>query len=210
MNNLSHRYRMKIIALLSLLGLLVVPGAHADAHRISLRHDARTRFVTEAPKPAPTVQTPTQPVVQTTVTTTSTTDFAKTVESEIFRMLNEERTKNGLGALKSDTTLQNVARAHSDDMLKNNYFSHTDLTGCNSACRVTNAGYTWSAVGENIYFMKGYNLSATETAKMMVDGWMNSPGHRANILNTSYTFHGVGVAQVGSTVYATDDFALPR
>ena len=124
--------------------------------------------------------------------------------------MNTERTKNNLPALAWNATLASVARAHSADMAKNKYFDHTDLSGCSSACRVTNAGYTWRAVGENIYTMQGYNLSADATAQMIVSGWMNSPGHRANILDSQYQEDGVGVAQLGDSTYITADYGTPR
>lgn len=58
--------------------------------------------------------------------------------------------------------------------------------------------------------MSGYTLSADATANMVVQGWMNSPGHKANIMNTSFVNEGIGVVKVGTKVYATEDFALPR
>jgi len=95
-------------------------------------------------------------------------------------------------------------------MLANDYFEHEDLNGCSSSCRVTNGGYRWQSVGENIYMMSGYKLSPEKAAAMIVDGWMNSPGHRANILGTSFTYSGVGVVSDGESIYATALYAKPR
>lgn len=216
---------MKIALILSLFGLFTVTPSipTADAARTTVREERslyKTSISTPT-KPASNPQ-PTQPTVQPQPVTQPTTqpavqpqatqpaNFVSAVEAEVFSLINQERAKAGLAALKTDTKLASVARAHSADMAKNNYFSHTNQQGCSSSCRVTNAGYAWRAVGENIYMMKGYTLNAKDTAAMMVKGWMNSSGHRANILNKTYTHHGVGVAQVGSSIYATDDFALPR
>lgn len=137
-------------------------------------------------------------------------DFITEVEQQIFILQNAERVKNGLPTLLPDATLAAVARAHSVDMAAKNYFNHTDLSGCSSACRVDNAGYAWRAVGENIYMMSGYQLPADATAQKMVEGWMNSPGHRANILGSAFTNAGVGVAEIGDSIYATVDLAQPR
>jgi len=132
------------------------------------------------------------------------------VEAEVLRLSNEERVKAGLLPLAAEIRLSDVARAHSADMLANDYFSHEDRQGCSSSCRVTDAGYRWRAIGENIYMMSGYRLSAGKTAAMVVDGWMNSPGHRANILGSSFVVSGIGVVTDGKSVYVTAEYAKPR
>ena len=132
------------------------------------------------------------------------------VEQEIFLQTNAERVKNGLLPLSFDATLAAVAREHSSDMIAQDYFSHEDKSGCSSSCRVTNAGYAWTIVGENIYMMSGYELDAAASAKMIVNGWMNSPGHRANILRETYTRAGVGVSVKGKDIYTTSMYAKPR
>ncbi len=217
---------------MTLIALFTIPVTHAQTHAplvatVQAERSERTRATASFPA-APTVSAsapataapkadtkPTQkPVAKTTPPAAAapapTITFAEQIEQEVYKLVNAERTKQGLGALKLDTRLAGIARAHSQDMLDNNYFSHTDLNGCNSSCRVSAAGYAWSAVGENIYTMSGYTLSAQETARHMVEGWMNSPGHRANILNGTYTNHGVGLAVSGSTIYATSVFSLPQ
>jgi uncharacterized protein YkwD len=136
--------------------------------------------------------------------------FASSVEIEINRLVNVERAKRDVPALKVDTALANIARTHSVDMAAKNYFSHTNLRGCTVVCRLAKAGYAWHTYGENIYMVWGSHLSAKEYAATIVQGWMASPGHKANILNKSFTVHGVGVSQEGTSIYATDDFALPR
>jgi len=103
-----------------------------------------------------------------------------------------------------------MARLHSADMLTHSYFSHEDQAGCGIVCRFSSIKYEYWAIAENIYSMYGYELSAHESAVKIVEGWMNSPGHRANILSETYTVEGVGVAFEGTRIYVTEDFAKPR
>ena len=162
------------------------------------------------PTVAPVTNT-TQPVT-TTITSApvvaspaSSSDFAAQVEQYVFIDTNAARAQNGLPAFVSDTNVANVARAHSADMLSKNYFEHMDLDGCNPGCRLTNAGYAWKSYGENIHWMSGYKLSAADTAMKIVTDWMNSPGHRANILG-AFKYTGVGIVVSGDKVYSTTDY----
>lgn len=160
---------------------------------------------TPTPAPAPT-PSPTPPPTP----ATGPVDFATQVEQLVVQSINAQRTQNRLAPLAADSKLATIARAHSLDMLTKNYFSHTDLNGCTVACRLAAVAYGWSSYGENIHWVSGYNLSAADTAIKIVSDWMNSPGHRANILGSSFTRIGVGMAVQGSKVYTTADFVLPR
>ena len=134
----------------------------------------------------------------TSTTTTTTTTLAPTAsfdargwESEILRITNVERQNAGLNPLVSCTRLANSALAHTNRMLEGQFFSHSDPgTGTASGDRIRSTGYFDSSngwgYGENIAM--GYS---SPNATMV--GWMNSPGHRANILNPSFTHLGVGV-----------------
>ena len=134
----------------------------------------------------------------TTSTTTTTTTLAPTAsfdargwESEILRITNVERQNAGLNPLVVCTRLANSALAHTNRMLEGQFFSHSDPgTGTASGDRIRSTGYFDSSngwgYGENIAM--GYS---SPNATMV--GWMNSPGHRANILNPSFTHLGVGV-----------------
>lgn len=113
--------------------------------------------------------------------------------------------QHGLAPLMYDSQAAAVARAHSADMLAKNYFEHTNLSGCNAGCRLTQAGYVWKTYGENIHWMQGYKLSAQDSAKKIVNDWLNSPGHRANMLG-SFTYAGVGIAVSGDKIYSTTDY----
>jgi uncharacterized protein YkwD len=148
---------------------------------------------------------------QPTVTTKPLSDSViSDMEAEILRLTNIERAAAGLSPFSSDTKLREIAALHSEDMLTNEYFEHEDPAGCSSPCRATNAGYRWRAIGENIYMMSGYSLNATKMAAQVVAGWMDSPGHRANILGTSFVESGVGVAIEGKDVYVTAVYGKER
>ena len=112
-------------------------------------------------------------------------------EKEVIRLVNEIRVANGLGELSADEELSRVARIKSQDMKDNNYFSHTSPTYGSPFEMMKNFGISYKTAGENI--AKGY-----KTPQAVVDGWMNSPGHRANILNASYNRIGVGYVTEGN------------
>lgn len=174
--------------------------------------------VAPALKPKPKITL--QPTVSETksVSTTSTTppetspspSLALQIQEKVLALTNAERIAGGLGALSANAKLESAALFHSTDMQNQDYFEHEDPQGCSASCRVSNEGYTWQRVGENIYTMTGYALNADSLAKMVVDGWMDSPGHRANILTPQYTQTGIGVSVQGKTVYVTAVYATPR
>ncbi len=155
---------------------------------------------TSTPKPAPQQSvTPVQP------TPTQNADVRTQIEQYVLEATNAARAQHGLSPLTADAQAAAVARAHSQDMLAKNYFEHTNLSGCNAGCRLTNAGYAWRSYGENIHWMSGYKLSAQDSAKKIVNDWMNSPGHRANILG-AFKYAGVGIAVSGDKIYSTTDY----
>ena len=106
-------------------------------------------------------------------------------ESEVIRLVNEVRRENGLKALTANWELSRVARYKSQDMLNKGYFSHTSPTYGTPFQMIKAFGLSFRTAGENI--ARGY-----PTPQAVVNGWMNSSGHRANILNASYTQIGVG------------------
>lgn len=111
-------------------------------------------------------------------------------EAEVVRLVNEARVKNGLSELKQDWQLSRVARYKSQDMKDKNYFSHTSPTYGSPFQMMKSFGITYKTAGENI--AKGYS-----TPEAVVNGWMNSSGHRANIMNSSFTHIGVGYVESG-------------
>jgi hypothetical protein len=106
---------------------------------------------------------------------------------EIVNLTNAERRQEGLSPLDFSDLLTQAAQAHATDMAQNNYFSHTNLEGLQVSDRVTAVGYSYSRVGENIAY--GF-ASPADT----MNQWMNSAGHRQNILRSEYTEIGVGYA----------------
>jgi uncharacterized protein YkwD len=131
--------------------------------------------------------------------TAATGDTAE--EDQVTALVNEERAKAGCGALHTDERLRTAARGHSRDMATNDYFSHTAPNGSTFVDRAAAAGYPRDeAGGENIAM--GYRTPAE-----VMDGWMNSEGHRANILNCDFKAIGVGLARdPDGTAYWTQVF----
>ena len=119
-------------------------------------------------------------------TSSSVTSF----EQEVIRLVNEIRTENGLRPLTYDWELSRVARYKSQDMKDSKYFSHTSPVYGSPFQMMKSFGISYRSAGENI--AKGY-----ATPEAVVEGWMNSPGHRANILNSSFTHIGVGYVAEG-------------
>jgi hypothetical protein len=112
---------------------------------------------------------------------------ASQYDTELLSLTNAERQKAGLPALKLSSQLGQAAQNHAKDMAINNYFSHTGLDGSQPSERAAAVGYSYSYVGENI--------SAGRTIPSdTIQGWMNSQGHRENILNPNYTEIGFGYA----------------
>lgn len=112
-------------------------------------------------------------------------------ESEVIRLVNEIRQQSGLRPLAANWELSRVARYKSQDMRDNGYFSHDSPTYGTPFQMLSAFGLSYRTAGENI--AKGY-----ASPQAVVNGWMNSSGHRANILNASYTQIGVGYVSGGN------------
>lgn len=108
-------------------------------------------------------------------------------DARVLELVNQQRTQRGLRALTLSQELDTAADRYSQDMAVNNYFSHTGRDGSNPGDRIARTGYEGNTWGENI--AAGY-----DTAEAVVNGWMNSSGHRANILNGNFTHMGLGYA----------------
>ena len=121
----------------------------------------------------------------------------KSNEDLIFYLTNAFRAVHGLSPFRWNEKLEAAARSHSKDMEIRNFFSHTNPDGLEPQDRVTAAGYKWSACGENIYMS-----SSGVNAILAVDAWINSLGHRQNLLTTACDQIGIGV----SGAYATQNF----
>lgn len=126
-----------------------------------------------------------------TITIPSTDSKATEYENEAIRLVNDIRVSNGLKEFKADWELSRVARYKSQDMKDNNYFSHTSPVYGSPFDMIKSFGLRYKTAGENI--AKGQSLP-----KAVVHAWMNSVGHRKNILNPSFTKIGVGYVEGGN------------
>ena len=120
-----------------------------------------------------------------TSSSSSNTTILSADEQEVFNLINKQRTSNGLSALKIDKEVQNVARIKAKDMVQNNYFSHNSPTYGTPFNMLNSFKVSYKSAGENI--------AGNSSNQAAVTAWMNSSGHRANILNSSYNYTGIGV-----------------
>jgi hypothetical protein len=127
---------------------------------------------------------------------------ATPAEQEVLRLTNDQRRENGLQPLNFNAKLAETARQHSANMARSNTLAHT-LEGSTMTSRIKASGYPFLAIGENIAFND-------PTPEAVLNSWMHSPGHRANILNKNFTELGVGIADdVNGEPYYTQDFGRP-
>ncbi len=115
------------------------------------------------------------------------TSSLSTDEKEVFDLINKQRTNNGLAALKMDSGALNVARVKAQDMVNNNYFSHTSPTYGSPFDMLNSFKVSYKTAGENI--------AGNSSNSAAVTAWMNSSGHKANILNSSFNYTGIGVVK---------------
>lgn len=127
--------------------------------------------------------------------------------SEVMSLTNQQRANNGLGALAYNAQLEQAARSKAQDMFAQNYWSHYNPQGNGPAYFISAAGYSYSTAGENL--AKDFNTSSG-----VVTAWMNSAGHRANILNGSFVHTGVavmnGTLQGSETTLVVAMYAAPN
>ncbi len=133
----------------------------------------------------------------TTTPTTSAGDTGSGPTARVLTLVNAEREKAGCSPVTVDSKLTKAAQDHSQDMADHQNMSHTGSDGSSMSDRLARVGYRFSTAGENV--AAGYG-----TAESVMDGWMNSPGHKANILNCAFKEIGIGLAGPGN--YWTQDF----
>lgn len=124
------------------------------------------------------------------------------MEASVRQRINEVRQKNGLNPLQNNEKLARVARNYSQKMSRENFFSHVSPDGSTLAKRVRAGGISYWMVGENLF----KSVNAPQPVPLAVEGWMNSPGHRANILQAEYAETGIGVWRQGNTYHITQLF----
>lgn len=164
------------------------------------------------------VETTTQAVVQKPVETTTTVTEATTEETtaqtttnmvtdsdsasmakQVLDLVNKERAKNNLSPLMLNNSLSNVAQLKSEDMKNKNYFDHTSPTYGSPFDMMKKFNISYKYAGENI-------AKGQKTAEAVVNAWMNSEGHRKNILNSKFTDMGIGYVKANGTTYWTQMF----
>ncbi len=142
---------------------------------------APSRGSTRTPKPSPKPSHTATP----TPKPTKPAGGSGTAEAQVLALTNQERAKAGCGALRMNSSLTQAAEAHASDMVDQHFFAHDSLDGRSPFDRMKAAGFKGGAMAENIAV--GYTSAAA-----VVKGWMNSPGHRQNILNCTYSMIGIG------------------
>lgn len=160
---------------------------------------------TNTPSDTPSQDTNTPSETPSDQPTVSDSNYIAEIEQAIFQRVNQERTAAGLPALSYNTTMEHYARIKSKDMGDNGYFSHEDQQGNLITVQMKADGVSYRAWGENIAYIQGMNDNSALATKFM-DNWMNSSGHRANILSTNFSSIGIGVYKIGNTYYATQEF----
>lgn len=141
---------------------------------------------------------------------TDTQRYLATLRTEIHQLTNEVRAENNLDALSYNDSLATVARAHSEDMATRDYVSHTNLDSCDVSCRLEPVIEDSNLVawGENIAWRESARLpNATAVAEGFMKRWLESEGHRENILAPDFTMEGIGAARTQDDVYVTVNFA---
>jgi uncharacterized YkwD family protein len=153
---------------------------------------------TETQQPTQTTEPVQQPQLPVTTEQPAQTSYSLSAyEQKVVDLTNQQRTNNGLSTLKVDLTLSKMAREKSRDMSVNNYFSHTSPTYGSPFDMMKQYGITYRYAGENI-------AMGQRTPEEVVNAWMNSEGHRKNILSANFTHIGVGYVSAGN--YWTQEF----
>ena len=172
----------------------VKPTYTTEATTESTTQSVKPTYTTEA-----TTESTTQKVTETsTETTTASANVNSSTAKELLNLVNKARAENGLSALTLNSNLSAVAQKKAEDMKNNNYFSHTSPTYGSPFDMIKNAGINYKTAGENI-------AKGQKTAEAVFNAWMNSSGHRANILNSRFTQMGIGVTD-GSNKYWSQMF----
>ncbi len=129
------------------------------------------------------------------------------LELAAIRAVNEIRVERGMLALGESAVFTEIARAHSEDMVRRHYFGHVSPDGETMKERITARGLTYSKIAENIQKNQGHD----DPVATAVESWMDSEGHRANILTAEFRETGLGVAMTeDGTIYFTQMFFTPR
>ena len=139
--------------------------------------------------------------------------YIQDITTKVHELINEERASHGLRSLSWNAKLAQASLNHSTDMAKREYFEHDSPEGHDFSWRYSQVGFNCAVTqgnliyggGENIMYLDGY-YGVDTIASETVEGWMNSPGHRANILTSYFQSEGIGVGISYNEVYVTQNF----
>lgn len=132
-----------------------------------------------------------------------------TIEKLIHEKTNQEREKLGLNKLEYEAKVGDIARDHSKNMAENNFFDHVNLQGLSPSDRISKNYPTLLTFGSAENIASNFGDTDEEAATNLIKAWMNSEGHRKNILNSNFTYIGVGVYIKDKKIYATQNFIKP-
>ncbi|MBI3930073.1 MAG: CAP domain-containing protein [Armatimonadetes bacterium] len=177
-----------------------------DGRIVSIRYYDRSRqqiYELSKPAPRPVPVAPTRPAA---ADASGMTEIEAALAREMIDISNQRRAENGVEPLAQEDHLVLAAVGHSREMLELNYFSHTSPKEERKTTmeRVRLTGVAPTGVGENIHRCGGFSIP--EIARKVVDDWMNSPGHRRNLLDPGFHKIGIGVVSKGNTYVTTQVF----
>ncbi|MFF3501938.1 sigma-70 family RNA polymerase sigma factor [Streptomyces sp. NPDC003247] len=179
------------------------PSASSSPSPTSSPSASASRSASASPSPRPSTRTTAAKEAATTQAPASSAPEAETAASgtaaQVIALVNKERADAGCDPVSENSKLRAAAQGHSDDMAARDFFDHTNPDGDGPGERITAAGYRWSTYGENI-------AMGQQTAEAVMTSWMNSEGHRANILNCAFEEIGVGIHEDGGGPWWTQAF----
>ncbi|MEU9169467.1 CAP domain-containing protein [Streptomyces sp. NPDC048420] len=173
------------------------PSASASPSPSTSPKASRTPTATPATTPPVTPSSVPKATVFSRTPQAAAASAAPGPTDQVLTLVNAERAKAGCSPLTENSKLTKAAQDHSQDMADHQNMSHTGSDGSSMGDRLARVGYAFRTAGENV----AYGYSSPES---VMDGWMNSPGHKANILNCAFKEIGIGLAQPG--YYWTQDF----
>lgn len=193
-NNMIESYLSKLGLDKNMIQIPVPQNTETQQNQTQTTQQVQTPQPSQPAAPKPVEQ---KPVTTAPTPTEQVTSTLSAYEQKVVDLTNQERAKNGLAALKVDAALSKMAREKSRDMSANGYFSHTSPTYGSPFDMMKQYGITYRAAGENI-------AMGQRSHEEVVNAWMNSEGHRKNILNPNFTHIGVGHIAQGN--YWTQEF----
>lgn len=163
------------------------PGGPAPTPAVDEPSDERPADERPATQKPTATQKPQKPAQDDARRDVAPGGAAASVQQQVLKLVNENRRRGGCDAMTLDGRLSTAANRHAADMARRGYFAHESPNGDGAGDRVEDAGYDWKRYGENI-------ARGADSAHEVVDGWMNSPAHRDNIMDCRFLEMGLGLA----------------